>query len=122
MCCRGMRKRSERVANGEWRIGMRVERAADQFLPRPARLAGSDDSFGKLLHPYPKISQGRVIRVDEPNTARCDIHSRQHRRGTWTGEYRLVHSASANCSRLTQGTRNALANLRKNRLASDIGG
>ena len=85
---------------------MRVERG-DQFLSRSASLAGRHVAGRSLLSAYKGISAQRDVWNDIPNPSGSRIDSGQHCRGARSGEYKAVHSTSANRAGIFEGARNS---------------
>jgi hypothetical protein len=98
-----------RVANGEWRIGMAVDRTIDQFVSGPEGVAGCHDFGRVLLSTDAPVSSRRTVRTDVANQARGRIGSGQYCRRPWAGKYRKFRAASANLTRLFKGAGNTSA-------------
>ena len=115
MCCQGMRRRSNkgRMANGEWRIGMRVERTSDQFLSGPAGLAGRHGIGGALLPVDESVSARRAVRNVVADQALGVVYSSQYRGRTRARKHAVVRPVPSHRPRIAQGIGNALAARRK---------
>src|SRR5262245_15729890 len=98
-----------RVANSEWRVGMRVERDYDQVVSRFARVARCHGARGGLLSPHPWLSKGGIARIIVADQAVRCFDTRKYRRGTRSRKHPIVHSVSAHLPRLTQGAGDAFA-------------
>src|SRR4051812_41382248 len=105
------------MANSEWRVGMRIERASDQVLPGPARLAGRHDVGRDLLAPDPGLSAGRTVRDVVTDQKVGFVYSGQYRGTSWAREYAVVHPISADCARFAERTGNTSAALGEGWLA-----
>ena len=101
------RRRNERMANGEWRIGMNLERCRDQFLSGLAGMAGCHVAGRELLSSDTKLSQGRDVRINIANPPFGSFHSGQHRGGAWPRAHADIRTISSDFSGLVEGTRNA---------------
>ena len=96
-----------RMANGKWRIGMRVERKSDQLLPRPACLAGRH-GVGRTLLPADKdISARRAVCDVFADQASGGVNTSQYRGRAWTGKHTVIHSVSSHRARFAQRIGNA---------------
>ena len=97
------------MANGEWRIGMIVDRPVDQFISGPEGMAGRYDLGGVLLSVDAPISSRRAFWTNIANPAFGGISSSQYRGRSRSAKYRQLHAAFVNRARLSEGTRNAPA-------------
>ena len=77
-----------------------------QLLSRTEDLAGGDELSRYVLSTYAKISQGRAVWNDFPDSEGWSIYTRQHRRGLRQGEQGGLHSISSDCPGIPQGTGN----------------
>ena len=103
------REEKWRIANGEWRIGMAVDRPIDQFIPGPEGMAGCHDLGRVLLSTDAPISARRIVRVDVANQALCWIRSGQYCGRSWAGKHRQLRAAFANLTGFSERTGNASA-------------
>src|ERR1043166_5650960 len=86
---------------------MPVERTSDQLLPRPEGLAGQHGVGRDLLSPDQDVSARRAIRDVVADQAFGFVDSSKHRGRTRSREYAVIHSVSANRTRLAKGARDA---------------
>jgi hypothetical protein len=103
------REEKRRIANGEWRIGMVVERFIDQFVSGPEGVARCHSLGGALLPTDAAISSRRAVRIDVANQARSGVGSGQHCGRSRAGKYRQLRAASANLAGLSERAGNASA-------------
>src|SRR5690348_16760771 len=97
------------MANGEWRIGICVDRPPDQFLPGPDSVAGRD-GIGRILLPIDEgVPARRAVRNDLANPALSIVYPGEYRRGAWAREHPVVRAIFAYRARIAQRTRNASA-------------
>jgi hypothetical protein len=101
------RRKKKRIANGEWRIGMTLERPVDQFVSGPEGVAGCNDLGGVLLSTDVAVPSRRAVWSDCADQTRCGFGAGEHRRRAWSREYRQFRSASANFAGLAKGVGNA---------------
>jgi len=101
-----------RIANGEWRIGMNVERA-DQLLSGFEGLAGRNVSCRILLSADQRVSTRGDVRYDISNPPSCFVDPREYRRRARTRGYAYLYTISADRPRLPKGSRDASATRRE---------
>jgi hypothetical protein len=101
------REEKRRIANGEWRIGMVVERFIDQFVSGPEGVAGCHDFGGVLLSIDAPVSPRRVVRIDIADQASSRIGPSQYRGRTRARKYRQLCAAPPHFAGFVEGTRNA---------------
>jgi hypothetical protein len=105
----GRREEKWRVANGEWRIGMMIERPIDQFVSGPEGVAGCHDLGGVLLSIDTPMSQGRVVRTYIADRASVRVGTGEYCGRARAGKYRQLRAASANLAGLSERAGNASA-------------
>ena len=107
MCCRATRRpKVRRMASCEWRMGASYGWSEDQLIQGPACLAGSYGVGRRLLSVDKKVSKGRVVWSDVPNSSGVLINSGQYCRGSWSRSYAVLHTVSQNCARFIERSGN----------------
>ena len=103
------RREEERVANGEWRIGMAVDQPIDQFVSGPEGMAGCYDLGRVLLSVDASISSRRTVRTNIADQARSGVGSSQCCGRSRAGKYRQLRATSANLTGLFERAGDASA-------------
>jgi hypothetical protein len=111
MACPATRKLGSewRMANGEWQIGMRVERTTYYLLQGPAYLAGWNGFSRDLLSARAKIAARGIVRNVFADQTRGVVNPREYRGGTWPRKHSDIRPIPSNRPRLIQGTGDASA-------------
>jgi hypothetical protein len=117
----GRREEKWRVANGEWRIGMMIERPIDQFVPGPEGVAGCHDLGGVLLSIDTPMSQGRVVRTYIADRASVRVGTGEYCGRARAGKYRQLRAASSHSAGLTERTGNSSDSSRTRRNIAGAG-
>src|SRR6185437_4592549 len=83
------------MANGEWRIGMNVERSDDKILSRPACLAGGNGVSGAQLPAHSRVPKRGDVRTYCSDPSLGGIDTGEYRGRSRSGEYPIVYPISA---------------------------